>query len=64
MAAFMNLVRKRKEYQPRRIAPASTYRSEFRFNEENVSWMAEHFLDEYTETRGGAISNKQTMEVF
>ena len=65
MAEFMQLpIRKQKEYQPRRVASMTTYRSEFRFDEENVVWMSDNFLGEYTETRGGALSTKQKMEVF
>lgn len=33
----------------------------FRFSEENVEWMAEHFLGEAVETRGGAMPPKQQM---
>ena len=37
MAEFMQLpIRKQKEYQPRRVALMTTYRSEFRFDEENM----------------------------
>ena len=41
-----------------------TYRSLFRFRDENVAWMLEYFLGENTETKGGALRNKQRMEVF
>ncbi|XP_013418512.1 putative nuclease HARBI1 [Lingula anatina] len=64
MAAFMQLGPRRKVYQPRRDQASPSYHAEFRFMEENVTWMAEHFLFENSETRGGALSNKQRMEVF
>ena len=64
MAAFMQLGRKRKVYKHRQNEPSSTHREEFRFNEENVVWMAEHFLKQTYETRRGALSNKHEMEVF
>ena len=41
-----------------------TYRSLFRFHDENAAWMSEYFLGENTETKAGALSNKQRMEVF
>ena len=56
--------RKQKEYKPRRVHPLDTYRDLFRFKEENVTWMADYFLGESTETRGGALNSKQRMEVF
>ena len=41
-----------------------THRPLFTFHDENVAWMSEYFLGENTETRGGALRNKQSMEVF
>ena len=64
MAAFMQLVRKTKVYRERRRTLEATYRAEYRFDEGNVEWLAEHFLHESQETRGGALSPKQQMEVF
>ena len=64
MAAFMQLVRKTKVYKERRRTLEATYRAEYRFDEGNVEWLAEHFLHESQETRGGALSPKQQMEVF
>ena len=60
----MQLPRKQKVYKPRKVQYMDTYRSLFRFHDENVAWMAEYFLGENTETRGGALTNKQRMEVF
>jgi hypothetical protein len=36
----------------------------YRFEDENVLWLAEHFLLDTGETRGGCLSVKQQMEVF
>ena len=60
----MQLPRKQKENKPRKLQSMDIYRSLFKFHDENVAWMSEYFLDENTETRGGALSNKQRMEVF
>ena len=60
----MQLPRKQKEYKPRKVQSMDTYRSLFRFHDENVAWMSEYFLGENMETRGGALSNKKRMEVF
>ena len=57
----MQLPRKQKVYKPRKVQYMDTYRSLFRFNDENVAWMAEYFLGENTETRGGSLTNKQRM---
>ena len=55
----MQLPRKQKVYKPRKVQYMDTYRSLFRFNNENVAWMVEYFLGENTETRGGALTKKQ-----
>lgn len=57
--------RKVKTYQCRK-APSSNdfeYHTLYRFTENNVSWLADHFLDTKTETRGGALTSKQRMEI-
>jgi hypothetical protein len=65
MAAFMQIPHQRKMYAQRRTCHNKIYRNLSRFDEENVIWMGEHFLDDTTgETRGGALSTKQQMEVF
>ena len=51
-------------YKPRKVQSMDTYRSLFRFHDEHVAWMSEYFLGENTETRGGALSSKERMEVF
>jgi hypothetical protein len=40
--------------------------SHYRFNEENVQWLTDHFLgtDYLDETRGGASSALQKMQIF
>ena len=60
----MQLPRKQREYKPRKVQSMDTYRSLFRFHDENAAWMSGYFLGENTETRAGALSNKQRMEVF
>ena len=55
----MQLPRKQKEYKPRKVQSMDTYRSS-----RNVAWMSEYFLGENTETRSGALSNKQKMGMF
>jgi hypothetical protein len=39
------------------------YRKLFRFSKPNVEWLSHHFLSESLETRGGALSSLQCMEV-
>ena len=50
----MQFPRKKKEYKPRKVQSMDTYRSLFRFHDENVAWMSEYFLGENTETRSDA----------
>lgn len=67
MAQFLPLIkeRKRKVYQPR-IASLNRSNAEYhllhRFTSGNVEWMANYFLDDSGETRGGALSAVQKME--
>ena len=52
-------------YRPRRTCQGTNYHSLYRFDQENVIWIGEHFIDDATgETRGGALTTKQQMEVF
>ena len=60
----MQLPRKQTEYKTRKVQSMDTYRSLFRFHDENLAWMSEYFLGENTETRGSALNNKQKVEVF
>lgn len=48
----------------RKVIKLYIYLVPFRFSEENVEWMAEHFLGEAVETRGGAMSPKQQMDTL
>jgi hypothetical protein len=51
MAAFMH-VRSQKYYPPSRN---EDYHKLYRFSEENVQWLREHFLGHNEETRGGSF---------
>ncbi|XP_030767179.1 putative nuclease HARBI1 [Sitophilus oryzae] len=42
----------------------SDFKTLFRFEEENVVWLADHFLGADLETRGAALSPVQKMKVF
>lgn len=63
MAEFMP-IRVRKIYNVRRESRNVDYRSLYRFEKENVEWIAEHFLGDGEETRGGSLSNLNRMKVF
>ena len=64
MAAFMNVLRKKKVYAPRRECAESQYKQLYRFEEGNVEWMADHFLEHSGERRGGALTAKQQLQVL
>ena len=65
MMAELVHIRKKKSYQTRRETVSHDYKKLYRFTEENVEWMAEYFLGQYTETtRGGALSNKEKMRTY
>jgi hypothetical protein len=53
-----------KIYKPRAEIRVEDYRSLFRFNEDNVQWIADHFLGKNTETRGGALTPEIKMQIF
>ena len=61
MAAFMNVLQKEKVYAPRRESLESQYKQLYRFEERNVEWMADHFLEHSGERRGGALTAKQPL---
>lgn len=67
MAMFMpvNNIRNAKNYAVRRQPPErmEEYRRLFRFSEENVEYLTDQFLPSIAETRGGAFTAKQKMEV-
>ena len=51
-------------FKERNTPNCRDYKSQFRFTEQSVMWLAEVFLGRDTgETRGGALSNKQKMEI-
>ena len=60
----MNVVRKEKVYAVRRECPESKYKQLYRFEERNVEWMADHFLEHSGERRGGALNSKQRLQVL
>ena len=58
-----------KSYRPRAKVREADYRSLFRFDETNVEWIAQQFLDfdpttDTQETRGGALDRKTQMQAF
>ncbi|KAJ8970281.1 hypothetical protein NQ314_001311 [Rhamnusium bicolor] len=55
---------KRKYYKPRRTPRESDFKTLFRFEEENVVWLADHFLGADPEIRGAALSPVQKMKLF
>jgi len=59
MAAFMN-IRSVIFYPERKESRPEEYHGLYRFSEENVEWIANHFLEPKVETRGGALSPKKT----
>ncbi|KAJ3667094.1 hypothetical protein Zmor_002501 [Zophobas morio] len=64
MAQFMLHIRRRKIYKARRPAGASTYKAMYRFEEDNVEYLADVFLGENNERRGGALTPKQKIQIF
>jgi hypothetical protein len=64
MAEFMT-IRKEKSYSTRRENFTSNYRTLFRFEENSVAWMADHFLGQTAQdSRGGALSSKRKLEIL
>jgi len=57
-------VRKVKDYKPRIETRDRDFRTLYRFEVENVAWIAQHFLGESNETRGGALNPLQKMKTF
>lgn len=62
----MNVIeRHRKTYKIRREGDFDNFKAMYRFSEQNVEWLAEHFLGPDTgERRGGALTNSQKMRTF
>jgi hypothetical protein len=61
---IINLPKNRKIYKVRRKTLPDDFKTLYRFEEQNLEWISEHFLGETTETRGGALTCKQQMQVF
>lgn len=53
----MPVVERTKVYKDRRNTSLRDYKTLYRFEEENVQWLTQHFLGESNETRGGALTN-------
>lgn len=62
MAEVVHL-RKIKYYKPRLSPQVSDFKSLFRFEEQNVEWLANNFLGVVNESRGGALSSIQKMKI-
>jgi hypothetical protein len=63
MAQFI-ILRNEKIYKPRRRALGPDYKTLYRFQEENLQWLANLFLGHHEETRGGALSPELKMKTF
>nr|CAI5819981.1 unnamed protein product [Callosobruchus analis] len=64
MAQFLN-IRRRKSYCQRTECRDEDYHNLYRFCRSNVlEWLAEHFLEDTAETRGGALNSRQKMQIF
>lgn len=63
MAGFIRF-RKEKSYLERKDISCSDSKVLLRFESENVDYLSDHFLGETDETRGGALSSRQRMEIF
>lgn len=57
-------VHERKVYKPRRLHLERDFKQLYRFKNENVEWLSEHFIGENGETRGGALSSEDKMKIF
>jgi hypothetical protein len=61
----LNLIHKKKIYKTRRTCTdTADYRSLYRFDRENVKWLANHFIGQTSETRGGKLTPVHQMQVF
>ena len=60
----MNVLRKKKVYAPRRECAESQYKQLYRFEEGNVEWMADYFLEHSWERRGGALTARKQLQVL
>lgn len=57
-------LRKVKFYKRRKSPQDVDFKSLFRFEERNVQWLANQFLGDNRETRGGALSPEMKMKIF
>lgn len=57
-------VRHVKQYMPRLSTPNRDFKLLYRFEENNVQWLADRFLGIGEETRGGALSSLHKMKIF
>jgi nuclease HARBI1 len=66
MAQILPNIRSAKNYRARQdssMLNSDQYHLLYRFSQENVQWIANYFLGNGTETRGGALTPLQKMEV-
>ena len=63
MAQFLN-IRKEKFYNVRNKCQNEDFRKLYRFNRENVEWLANYFLEDTGEKRGGALPPVDKMKIF
>lgn len=61
---YHNLDRSVKVYKTRRMGDDDNFKQLYRFTRENVNFVAQTFLGDYAETRGGALSNIHRMKCF
>ena len=52
-----------KEYLPRLPTRDCDFKALFRFEEENFQWLADRFLGQNEETRGGALTSLHKMKI-
>ena len=57
-------IRQPKLYKDRRVISPSEFKRIFRFEKHSVEWMADHFLQQSTETRGGKLSHIEEMQTY
>ena len=62
MADFFD-VRDEKQYMPRLSTLDRDFKILYRFEEGNVKWLADNFLERNDETCGGALSNFHKMKI-
>ncbi len=61
---IMGVVRAEKYYKKRTTTHPNDFKTLYRFEEENVEWLTNYFLEPSTETRGGALTPKNRMKIF